>query len=434
MNKFSELFNLSIGEDNKFKTLENVKSNITFNGANLWILVCAILIASVGLNVNSTAVVIGAMLISPLMGPIVGSGFALGIYDFELLKKSLINLAIATIAGLTVSTIYFYLSPFKDVQSEILSRTSPNIYDVLIAFFGGLVGVIAITRVEKGNPIPGVAIATALMPPLCTAGYGLATGNLRFLFGALFLYTINCVFICISTYIIVKYLKYPAITSLDKKREKQVKYSIIFILLLMILPSSYFAYSLYKKQQYKQEIERFVNNEITNKGTTIFYQKTKFNVKGNTLELSFLNKVYSKSEIESLNNKLKDYGIKNTSIKIIQTSADNMNALKDDILNEVTKNGVVLDEKDKQIQQLRNEIAKNTFNNKQLFEEIKLLFPNIIETSIANHNFIKNDSLFSKTVLIYQSNPKFDKENELKLKNWAQKRLELTDLEIINKP
>src|SRR5690606_10636311 len=135
------------------------------------------------------------MLISPLMGPIVGAGFALGIYDFELLKKSLRNLAIATIVSLLVSTIFFFLSPFKDVQSELLARTTPNIYDILIAFFGGIVGAISITRVDRGNPIPGVAIATALMPPLCTAGYGLATMNWSFFLGAFYLYCINCVFI-----------------------------------------------------------------------------------------------------------------------------------------------------------------------------------------------------------------------------------------------
>lgn len=184
MNYLKSLFSLHKGEEDKSKVREDVINNISFRGANLWILACAILIASIGLNVNSTAVIIGAMLISPLMGPIVGSGFALATYDFNLLKRSDKNLLIATVVGLIVSALYFYLSPFKEVQSEILARTSPNIYDVLIAFIGGLVGAISITRVEKGNPIPGVAIATALMPPLCTAGFGLATFNLKFMGGS----------------------------------------------------------------------------------------------------------------------------------------------------------------------------------------------------------------------------------------------------------
>lgn len=220
MNRF---FDLHKGEEDKRIVLENVRTSISFTGSNLWILMAAVFIASIGLNVNSTAVIIGAMLISPLMGPIVGAGFSLGIFDFHLLRKSLKNLLIATVASLLVSTIYFFLSPFKEAQSELLARTSPNIYDVLIAFFGGLVGVIAITRVEKGNPIPGVAIATALMPPLCTAGYGLATGNFKFFFGALFLYTINCVFIGIATFFIVKYLKYPPVNFVNKKKKRKFR-------------------------------------------------------------------------------------------------------------------------------------------------------------------------------------------------------------------
>lgn len=215
MNKLLGFIDLHNGEEEKAKVLENVVSNISFRGANLWILACAIVVASVGLNVNSTAVIIGAMLISPLMGPIVGAGFALGTYDFVILKKSAKNLLIATVVSLLVSTIYFFISPFKDAQSELLARTSPNIYDVLIAFFGGLVGVIATTRAEKGNPIPGVAIATALMPPLCTAGYGLAMGNYTYFLGALYLYTINCFFICLATFAIVKYLQYPIVNQLS---------------------------------------------------------------------------------------------------------------------------------------------------------------------------------------------------------------------------
>ena len=248
-NIINQLFNLYKGEEDRNKTLENVKTNISFTGANLWILACAIIVASVGLNINSTAVIIGAMLISPLMGPIVGSGFALGIYDFNLLKKSLRNLLIATLVGLLFSTLYFYISPFKEAQSELLARISPNIYDVLIAFFGGLVGVIAVTRTEKGNPIAGVAIATALMPPLCTAGYGLGTGHFNYFFGSLFLYSINCVFICIATYIIVKFLKYPA-KKIEIKHKRRVKYGITALTILMLLPSAYFAYSLYNRQKF----------------------------------------------------------------------------------------------------------------------------------------------------------------------------------------
>ena len=263
MNKTLRFFDLHQGEEKKEAVLENVVSNISFRGANAWILACAIVVASVGLNVNSTAVIIGAMLISPLMGPIVGAGFALGTFDFPLLKKSLKNLLIATLISLVVSFIYFLLSPFKEAQSELLARTSPNIYDVMIAIFGGLVGVIAITRVDKGNPIPGVAIATALMPPLCTAGYGLAIGNFSFFAGALFLYIINCVFICISTFVIVKYLRYPKTHYVDQQREKRITQSITIITIILVLPSVYFAYNLLQEKKYTNKVNQFVQQELS---------------------------------------------------------------------------------------------------------------------------------------------------------------------------
>ena len=289
-NKIFDFISLHKGEEEQKKVLENIKSNISFRGSNLWILACAIVIASVGLNVNSTAVIIGAMLISPLMSPIVGAGLALAIYDFDLLKKSGKNLLIATIVSLAVASIYFYISPFKEAQSELLARTSPNIYDVLIAFFGGLVGVIALTRVEKGNPIPGVAIATALMPPLCTAGYGLAIGNFSYFFGAFYLYTINCFFICISTFLIIKYLKYEPVRSLNPKFEKQIRYGITSLILIMIIPSFYLAYNLLNEKKYAQKVEQFISNEFTNNGYTIIYKNTKFNSNPKKIEVAFLTK------------------------------------------------------------------------------------------------------------------------------------------------
>lgn len=295
-NKIFDFINLHSGEESKEKVLENIQSNISFRGSNLWILACAIVIASVGLNVNSTAVIIGAMLISPLMGPIVGAGFALAIYDFDLLKKSFKNLLIATIVSLIVAFVYFYISPFKEEQSELLARTSPTIYDILIAFFGGLVGVIAITRVEKGNPIPGVAIATALMPPLCTAGFGLAIGKISFFLGAFYLYTINCVFICIATFIIAKYLKYKPVKFLNIRYEKKIRYGITILILVMTLPSIYLAYNLLQEKRFNQKAEQFITQEFTNKGFTIIYKSIKYNSNPKQIELAFLTKRLSDEE------------------------------------------------------------------------------------------------------------------------------------------
>lgn len=415
------------GEEDKKKVMENVISNISFRGSNLWILTCAILIASVGLNVNSTAVVIGAMLISPLMGPILGAGFSLGIFNFELFKKSLKNLAIATAVGLFTSTLYFYLTPFKETQSEILARTSPNIYDILIAFFGGLVGVIAITRVEKGNPIPGVAIATALMPPLCTAGYGLAVGNFKFFFGALFLYTINCVFICIATFLIVKYLKYPPQKQVDVAQQKKIRYLITSIILALILPSVYFAYQLREQKIYEQRVDRFVTNEFKNKGFTVLFNKSTLNTSPKKLDLGFLNDKFTPEEIKFLNKRLVEYDITDTKLNIRQDTTD----LKKLIRNEINFGKSGMSQKELKIAALEQKLKSNQYDNKSILGEAKILFPEIQNLSIENHSFtIKKDSITVIPVLIYQSKEELSKASKEKMSLWLQKKLSKETIEI----
>lgn len=427
MNRIHNFLDLHNGEEDKQKVLENVKANISFRGATVWILACAIVVASVGLNVNSTAVVIGAMLISPLMGPIVGAGFGLGIYDFELLKKAAKNLAIATIVSILVSTLYFYISPFKETQSEILARTTPTIYDILIAFFGGLVGVIAITRVEKGNPIPGVAIATALMPPLCTAGYGLAIGNWKYFLGALFLYTINCVFICISTFIIVKYLKYPEVTFVDSKYRKKIKQTISTIIVLLIVPSIYFGYLLSQEKKYNQRVAEFIHDEFTDKGYAILYQKVNYKKNPKSIELAVLNKNFDKKEQLSLYRTLKKYNIQNTHLIFKQDTTD----LKKFILENRATEKAEENKKDLMIMRLQNKIKSNSFNNQKLREEVSILFPEITNISLANHVFNeKTDSSKTKTVAIYQSTKKLNPKTEAILKQWLAKRVNKKSVEL----
>ncbi|MDI1318154.1 DUF389 domain-containing protein [Flavobacterium sp.] len=427
MNKFLDFINLSKGEDNKKAVLENVKSNISFRGANLWILACAIVVASVGLNVNSTAVIIGAMLISPLMGPIVGAGFALGIYNFELLKKSLKNLFIATIVGLAVSTLYFYLSPFKETQSELLSRTSPNIYDILIAFFGGLVGVIAITRKEKGNPIPGVAIATALMPPLCTAGYGLSIGNMRFFGGAIYLYTINCVFICIATFLIVKFLKYPRYMQFEKAREKQITVMISILTLILLVPSIYFAYTLFEERKFDQKVNTFIQNEFTDKGYTIIYKKVNYKSTPSAIELALLTKRFTHPETVEIKNRLKNYGLRNVNFKIRQDTTN----LKQDILNQIKNDKVGVDKKDAIIASLRNEIQDNNYDNESLLSEAKILFPTVNDISISNHPFnTKEDKSTIVPVVIYTSEKTLNKADSKQLELWIKTRIKKNTVEV----
>ncbi|PWA10775.1 DUF389 domain-containing protein [Flavobacterium laiguense] len=420
--KFLNFIDLQKGEEDQKKVLENILSNISFRGSNLWILACAIVIASVGLNVNSTAVIIGAMLISPLMGPIVGAGFGLGMYDFELVKKSIKNLAIATVVSLIVSSLYFYISPFKEVQSELLARTSPNIYDVLIAFFGGLVGVIAVTRVEKGNPIPGVAIATALMPPLCTAGYGLATGNYLFFGGAMYLYTINCVFICIATFIIVKYLKYPIAKQIDLKHQKQVKQGITILLFIMIVPSIYFAFQLFEEKKHKQRTEEFIENEFPQDEYTLIFQKTNFNTNPKKIELAFLSKKFSSSEIKKLNQKLKDYQLPNTELFIKQDTFD----LKNDILNTLNNHKKTGDDKDALILNLQKKISDYQANNSKVSKETEILFPEINTVSITQYTS-KDKTI---PIILYKSKTELNLDSKRKLIIWLKQRLEKDSVEV----
>lgn len=423
-----DFINLHNGEEKKEKVLETVKSNISFRGSNLWILACAIVIASIGLNVNSTAVIIGAMLISPLMGPIVGIGFALAIYDFSLLKRSAKNLAIATILSLTVACIYFLVSPFKETQSEILARTSPNIYDVLIAFFGGLVGVIALTRVEKGNPIPGVAIATALMPPLCTAGYGIAIGKFSYFIGAFYLYSINCVFICISTFLIIKFLKYEPVSTLNPKYEKQIKYGITVLIFIMIVPSFYMAYNLFQERRFIQKAEQFIENEFIANGYTPIYKNIMYNTKPKKIEIGFLTKQFTTQETEVLTKKLSKYDIENTELKISQETKD----LKNQILDELTKQNKMLSTQDSLITKLQSELNSYKFNNTEVMQEIKILFPELKEFSIGRHTQnTKKDSTQSEIVLLYQTKLKNQKIDKDKLYNWLQQKFKTNGIKIV---
>ena len=306
----------------------------------------------------------------------------------------------------------------------MLARTAPNIYDILIAFFGGLVGVIAITRVEKGNPIPGVAIATALMPPLCTAGYGLATANWKFFLGAFYLYTINCVFICIATFLIVKYLKYPRARLADNKYEKKVTYIMTTLILIVMLPSIYFAYMLFQEKSFNQKIDAFVEKEFSGKGYTILYKKTTYNATPHVLELAFLSKKFSPPEVTRLTRKMKNSGITDTRLRIRQDTTD----LKKDILNEIGTERSAVSKKDALIADLQNKIRQNEFDNKALLSEIRILYPDIEGIALANHKMTDSTQSKPVTVMLYRS--KKDISNPQTLASWLEKRLGKEKVEV----
>ncbi len=259
---FIRNFDVRQDKEDELETIEFIKKGIEFKGTNLWVLIFATFVASLGLNTNSTAVIIGAMLISPLMGPIMGFGLGLGISDFELIKRAFRNFVMAILFSVITSTVFFLISPISEAQNELLARTQPTVYDVLIAFFGGLAGIVASSTKSKGNVIPGVAIATALMPPLCTAGFGLATGNLYYFFGAFYLFFINTVFISLSTFLVVRILKYPKKVFLDKKTEKKVTRYVGVIVFFTIVPSLFLSYNLIRTSYFNERVRTFVAEEL----------------------------------------------------------------------------------------------------------------------------------------------------------------------------
>lgn len=273
---------------------------------------CAIFIASIGLNMNSTAVVIGAMLISPLMTPIVGLGFGLAIFDTRLVKQSLEVLLTQVLVSLLVSTLYFWISPLSYASSELIARTSPTIWDVLIAIAGGIAGVVGSREKEANNIVPGVAIATALMMPICTAGYGLANGNVRFLLGALYLFLINCVFIMLANIVGTRILMRKSPLTPFKELSIKMRIGLISLIVLLILPASYSAVTLTIKQARKEGIKQFVGKEFANH--TVINQVYKS--KTNELVLTIVGDPISEEELETLHQKQASYGIQSVQLKV----------------------------------------------------------------------------------------------------------------------
>ena len=296
------------------ETIASIKAGIDFRGANLWILIFAVFVASLGLNTNSAAVIIGAMLISPLMGPIVGMGLGVGIYDFELLKRAFQSFVTATIFSVLTATFYFAITHINEAQSELLARTSPTIYDVLIAIFGGMAGIVALcsTGQRGGNVIPGVAIATAIMPPLCTTGFGLATGNWSYAAGAFYLYLINSIFIALATFIGVNIMDFKKKVFMDKQREKRVKHIIITIAVLTMLPSTLLTYSLIREDLFMNKVNNFVAQVVTSDQTQVIAKDADYHTK--EIRLITIGKEIPEKELTHMKSQMEHYGLKDVTL------------------------------------------------------------------------------------------------------------------------
>ncbi|MBE0538513.1 MAG: TIGR00341 family protein [Ignavibacterium sp.] len=434
-------FNLEEDKANEDEIIESIKKNVEFKGINLWVLIFAIFIASIGLNVNSTAVIIGAMLISPLMGPIMGIGLGIGINDLDLIKRAYKNLAIATIIGVITSAIYFFISPISDAQSELLARTTPTIWDVMIALFGGLAGIVAATRKSVSNVIPGVAIATALMPPLCTAGYGIATGNLTFFFGAFYLYFINSVFISLSSFIIVRFLKFKKKVLLDTSREKRVRRYILIVVAITVIPSIVIAYNIVNRSIIEKKITQFVNNELVFDNSQIISKNIKQTGNKSTLEVFLLGEVIPDDIIKNVQTKLKNYGLNNVELKIKQGVGENikqdLSSLRIGVIEDLyRKNEESIKNKDRKIALLESEISRlksESFPVQDISNEAKALNKNLVEFTISKNIF--TDFAKQKTDTLAFAYAKFKyrpSSSELKkLKDWLSERTKNNNIKLV---
>ncbi len=401
---------------------EEIKRSIVFKGTNFWILVFAIVIASVGLNINSTAVVIGAMLISPLMGPINGLGYSVATYDFLLFRQSLKNLGFAVAAGLFASTMYFSLTPVTTAASEILARTTPTIYDVIIAMFGGVAGIMAISSKRKGNVIPGVAIATALMPPLCTAGYGLGTGQMSYFFGAIYLFTINTVFIALSAMAVSRFFKFPISSLVGEVRKKKIARLISVIIFITVAPSIYFGYQLVLNEKFNENATRYVENITIFEGSYLL--KSDIEPGERRIDLVYAGKALTKDVEEKIRSKVRGFKIEDVEINIQQGfSLDEKDHSENEMLNSNLQSTLFqLEQSNRQIDSLKSK----PMLGKQILAEAKQLYPGIT-TSTYSETILFTDSMKKhvpyKIVTFTVSEKAHAEIDQEKLLKWLKARL-----------
>jgi len=420
----------------------SIREGVSFRGTNLIILVLAIFIASLGLNTNSTAVIIGAMLISPLMGPIIGIGLGVGITDLGLLKRSLRNLVVAAIISMLASTLFFLISPVAEGHSELLARTSPTIYDVLIGFFGGGAGIVAVGSKSKGNVIPGVAIATALMPPLCTAGYGLATFQIHYFLGATYLFLINSIFICLATFIGVKLFNFKPIATVEPERARRIRNTIYGLALLTLLPSVYLTYNMMRQNRFELNADKFVTQECQWPETHVLSTTKTWDKEGKQINLTLIGKsIPQDSLVIALSSRLRFYNLEGTKLKIIQgespaTAADIKSAAVSDIY-QISQNA--LQAKQAEIDSLNNLIAANRTTigaAADLLPELRVVFPKIKEIAITKTVFANpaDGRLDTVDIALVNAVPGLTNASRDELRRYLEARLKIDSISVVELP
>ena len=422
-------------------TIESLKGDVEFRGTKLWILICAILVASIGLNVNSTAVIIGAMLISPLMGPIIGFGLGFGIADLDLVRKSLRNLALTTLFSILTATIYFLLTPLDQPGSELLGRTEPSLYDVLIAFFGGAAGLIAGSSKSKGQVLPGVAIATALMPPLCTAGFGLATGNWAFFFGAIYLYLINSVFIAFATFVMVRIMRFPMKSVASGDTRKRSYRWITVIAVCTLIPSIYLSIRLVRDSYQEQRAKQFIADHFAPPTHQVIRQSfvRADGDKRPYIDVVLIGTPLSTQTIDSIAALLPSYGLSNFDLQVHQ-------GIDNDTPTDYEQLGGVLlrdlyersertaSEQRAEIDSLRRTLLRYDYYKSlthDVSDEARAVFTDISQVRLMpSMEFIQGqDSVLH--ILVTTPSHRISPAERSKLEQWLQKRTKADDLELI---
>lgn len=406
---------------------ESILDGIEFRGTNLWLLIFSILIGSVGMNIDSTAVIIGSMMISPLMGPIIGIGYSTATHNFRLLRHSAINVFWAMLFSILASTIYFSLSPIRAEQSLLLAASSPSIFDVLVAFFGGLAGIFAISSKVKGAVIPGVAVATALVPPLCAAGYGLASGKWVVLLSAVYLFLIYCVFIALAALLVTQFLRLPKHTRVLSGEIKNTNLLVIIVTLVTVIPSIYFGYILVQNEKFQANAKLFIREVRMWEGNFLINER--IDVQNRTIYLDFGSEKLTRESVNRLKKKANDHNLTDVKLYVEDVTiipdvlADEHNSvLETDRLRNENR---MLEERLKRIEKEKDSVAEIEVKGEELLKEIRTFYPQVeslIKSKTRKFEDSTNDEL-DFTVVILESKETISETDKVKIKNWLIKRL-----------
>ncbi|NLB67516.1 MAG: DUF389 domain-containing protein [Bacteroidales bacterium] len=435
--RFKEIVNISRDVDWAIAS-ESIRKNIYFRGPNVWILAAAVIIAAIGLNINSIPMIIGAMLISPLMGPIMGFGLGLGVNDTALLKESLKHLGIMVLVSIIASTLYFLVTPLElDNPTELMARTRPTIYDVLVALFGGFAGILETCRKEKGLVIAGVAIATTLLPPLCAIGYGIVTLNHVYIIGPLYLFFINIAFIALATFIMVKYLKFPLVKVSDSTKQKKVSGTIVAFTLILIIPSIISALMIIQENQFRQNVRKFVAENKSFNKSYIYDHEVKHDKMSSTLSSYMAGEPLESSDKELLYRSAESCGIGRDQLTIIE------NPFTRDELSESDMLKTFFERSDREIKQREDLLVQlqeelKTLRGKdlpvaQIAKEILTQYPDLTGFSMSRGSEVTLSDLKETERIFVMVKWKKPVSNEVitKLQKWLCVRLETENIIVI---